>query len=57
MKKMSIKTAQNANGGRWRCNYCGAKYWVYSAAWGHQNLTTGRCVWKALGRTNISWCW
>ena len=57
MKKMTVEATKQANGGRWRCNYCGAKYWTYGSCWGHQVLTTGRCCWTALGRVDISWCW
>ena len=58
MKKMSIESTKKSNGGRWKCGYCGAKYWVYAAAWGHQHLTGGRCSLRyVFGGEKISWCW
>lgn len=58
MRKMSVAATRNANGGRWKCGYCGAKYLVRFAIWGHQHLTPGRCSLNyALNGEKISWCW
>lgn len=66
MKKMSVKATQNANGGRWKCGYCGAKYWSFKACVLHQECPAGRCFGNYLGSANrygktmqlkISWCW
>ncbi len=55
MKKMSVKATQSANGGRWKCNYCGKKTILWYSCYHHQDVSHLSKVLFGNGHS-ISWC-
>ncbi len=55
MKKMSVKTMKDTNGGLWKCNYCGKTRLTYLGVRFHQR------TWHAMNYIydgyNFSWSW
>lgn len=50
MSKNELRTVE---GGRWKCNDCGQKYWIYIQAVVHANC---HAHYNRFG-ANIKWCW
>ncbi len=64
MKRMSVKAMQQANGGRWKCNYCGQISWTITGVKSHQilrhNAGSSWIPYWYVGMSrpfNYSWCW
>ncbi len=55
MKKMSVKATQQANGGRWKCKYCGKKTTIWATMHWHQETAHWYDV--IYNGYKYSWCW
>ncbi len=53
MKKVNENELRTVDGGRWKCNTCGAKYFTYIQAVTHANCSAH---YNSRG-ANIKWCW